>query len=138
MGSLIDKPVVICDIAGVEQSMSETDIYKSREEAPTTSVDPRFRKGRRRRSSSHLQTFEEKDRRRRSKNSGVRRLLHLSRKSENEKIFWWGLLVLVVVLLVSAALWQFWFAERTVRRNPEEDEYRPPAQSIPAADSAAE
>lgn len=102
--------------------MSDTDIYKSREPVhQVSSDDPRFRKGRRRRSSSRL-PFDEHDRKRRSKNSGLRRLLHLSRKSDNEKHFWWGILAVIVVLLVSIAIWQFWYMEYAARKQARQNE----------------
>ncbi len=117
--------------------MSETDIYKNREPIQQTSDDPRFRKGRRRRSSS-LRTFDEHERKRRSKNSGLRRLLHLSRKKGNEKNFWWGVLIVVVVLLVGIGLWQFWYLEHVARKQAKENELYVPIQRIPKAESAAE
>jgi hypothetical protein len=125
-------------IAGMEQSMSKTDIYKSREEVRAPAGDSRVRKGHRRRSSSRLQTFEEQNRKRRSKNSGFRRLLHLMRKSENEKIFWWGLLGTFIVLLIVVAVWQFLYVERAARKNSELNERRPAARSMPGTESAAE
>ncbi len=115
--------------------MSDSDIYKSREPVPqAASDDPRFRKGRRRRSSS-LRTFDEQDRKRRSKNSGLRRLLHLFRKSDNEKHFWWGILAVTVVLLVSIAIWQFLYMEYVARKQARQDERY---ELIHSPESAAE
>jgi hypothetical protein len=117
--------------------MSKTDIYASREQVQQTGNDPRFRKGRRRRSST-LKTFDGQERRRREKNSGFRRLLHLSRKSGNESRFWWGALIVVVVLLAIIGIWQFWYLEYTARKQGLENELYIPIQSIPSADPAPE
>lgn len=121
--------------------MSDNDIYKNREPIQqATSADPRYRKGRRRRSESH-RVFDDKDRKRRSKNSGLRRLLHLSRKADNDKPIWVGMLVVVVVLLIGIALWQFWYVELVARRQTRANEgYAPiqPVESSPPATSAAE
>lgn len=118
--------------------MSQTDIYKKREQVQSTSDDPRFRKGRRKRRSSSLRTFDKHDRNRRSKNSGLRRILHLSRKSENEKVIWWGLLIAIVVLLSLIGIWQFWYLDYVARKQSLENETFAPTYSIPQADSAAE
>jgi ATP-dependent Zn protease len=92
--------------------MSETDIYKNREQVTQASDDPRFRKQKkRRRRSSGRRAFDEHDHRRRSKNSGFRRLLHLSRKSGNEKSFWMSILIAIVILLTLIGIWQFWYME---------------------------
>ena len=121
--------------------MSDTDIYKNREPIKqATSADPRYRKGRRRRSASY-RVFDDKDRKRRSKNTGLRRLLHLSRKSENDKPIWIGMLVVVVVLLVGIALWQFWYIELAARRQSRANEHyvpTPSSDSTQPVHSAAE
>lgn len=120
--------------------MSDTDIYKQREQAGLTKDDPRFRQGRRKRRSQSSRPFDDKERRRRSKNSGLRRLLHLSRKSENEKYFWWGLLIAIVVILAVVGIWQFWLLDVLARWDSgESGAYVPVSQeqsaNLPAEES---
>lgn len=119
------------------KDMSKTDIYANREQVQQTPVDPRFRKGRRRR-SSNPRTFDEHERRRRGKNSGFRRLQHLFRKSDNEKRIWWGALVVIVILLAVIGLWQFLYVEHVAREQSRKNEMYIPAQKIPATESAPE
>jgi hypothetical protein len=113
--------------------MSDTDIYKSHEPAQNGVVNPRSRKGRRRRSSSHSTFDETGERRRRSKNSGIRRLLHLSRKSSNEKSFWWGLLGITVAVLLVIAVWQFLYLEHVARDEAHMDEQYVPIRTSESA-----
>ncbi|RKX47229.1 MAG: hypothetical protein DRP64_01635 [Verrucomicrobia bacterium] len=115
--------------------MSDTDIYKSREQSPNTSTASRS--GKRRRSSSR-HPFDEKDRRRRSKNSGLRRFLHLYRKGENEKHFWRGLLVATVVIMALIAIWQFWYLERVAREQSRQGDMYIPIQEQSQDASPAE
>jgi len=115
--------------------MSDTDIYKSREQSQHTSNASRS--GRRRRSSSH-HPFDEKDRRRRSKNSGLRRFLHLYRKGENEKHFWRGLLVAIVVIMILIAIWQFWYMEHVAREQSRQGDMYIPIQEQSQAASPTE
>ncbi len=117
--------------------MSQTDIYKNKEQVQSTSDGSRFRKGRRKHRTSTLRTLDNHDRKRRSRNSGLRRFLHLSRKSENEKAIWWGLLVVVVILLLLSALWQFGYLEYVARKQSIENElFAAPVDTIPKADVA--
>jgi hypothetical protein len=125
------------DMEARDMSKTKTDIYASREQVQQTADDPRFRKGRRHRSSS-LRTFDEHERRRRGKNAGFRRLLHLSRKSDNEKRIWWGALVVIVVLLAVIGLWQFLYVEHVARKQSRKNEMYIPVQNIPAAESTPE
>ena len=118
-------------------SKTKTDIYASREQVPQTTDDPRFRKGRRHRTSS-LRTFDEHERRRRGKNAGIRRLLHLFRKTDNEKRIWWGALVVTVVILAVIGLWQFLYLEHVARKQSRKNEMYIPVQNIPAAESIPE
>jgi len=120
------------------KNMSETDIYKNREEDRSGPSAPHPSKRRRRRSASRQLFDDTGNRRRRSKNSGSRRLLHLFRKGKNEKKFWWGLLVAVVVALCLIAIWQFFYLERAAREQSKKDEMYVPLYGLPQTDSAAE
>ncbi len=115
--------------------MSDTDIYKNRQQMPLAGTKPK----RRRRRSSNSEVFDETgNRRRRSKNSGFRRLLHLLRKPENERRFWWGLLIWTVVVLAFVAIWQFWYLEHVARKQAKQSEMQMPLHEPPQTDSAAE
>ena len=117
--------------------MSETDIYKNKEQVQSTSGNPRSRNRRRKHRTSALQTFDKHDRKRRSTNAGFRRFLHLFRKSENEKVIWWSLLITIVSVLVLIAIWQFVYLEYAARKQSTENELSaPPADTIPTADVA--
>ncbi len=118
--------------------MSQTDIYKNREQVQTAPTAPHTRKGRRRRSASRDPFDETGNRRRRSNNSGLRRLLHLFRKGGNEKKFWWGLLIVTVVVLAFIAIWQFWYLEHIALKQSRENEMYVPIQDQSWTDSAAE
>ncbi|MEN7973412.1 MAG: hypothetical protein ABFR47_06220 [Verrucomicrobiota bacterium] len=113
--------------------MSDTDIYKSKKQAPVAPTKPR-----RRRSSSNSAFDETGNRRRRSKNSGVRRLLHLMRKSDNEKEFWLTVLIAIVVILSLLAIWQFWYLEHVARGQSRLDEMNLPTSHQSQTESAVE
>lgn len=118
--------------------MSETDIYKNKEQDRSGPSAPHPAKRRRRRSSSHQLFDDTGNRRRRSKNSGFRRLLHLSRKGKNEKKFWWGLLIATVVVLCFIAIWQFYYLEKVAREQSKQEEMRVMPYRLNRPDSAAE
>ena len=120
----------------LEKNMSDTDIYKGREQDRTAPPAPN--PGRRRRRSNRQLFDDTGDRKRRRKNSGFRRLLHLSRKGENEKRFWWGLLVVVAVALSLIGIWQFWYREQVAREQAKQNEMYVPLQSLQQPDSATE
>ncbi len=117
--------------------MSETDIYKNREEDRSGPSAPHPSK-RRRRSASRQLFDDTGNRHRRSKNSGFRRLLHISRKGKNEKRFWWGLLIATVVVLCIIAIWQFFYLEKVAREQAKRDEMRVMPYSLNQPESAAE
>ena len=118
--------------------MSQTDIYKNKEQVQSTSDGSQSRKGRRKHRTSTPRTFDNHDRKRRSKNSGLRRFLHLFRKSENERAIWWGLLIVVVILLLLSAIWQFGYIEYVARQQSIENElFAEPVENIPKADDSA-
>ena len=115
--------------------MSDTDIYKNREQMPYGVKRPR-RSTRRRRSNSQ-QAFDDHSRKRRSSNSGLRRLLHLYRKKENEKVVWWSVLVSAVVVLALVAIWQFWIRELMIGSQNEQAQFIQYHTDAPEASASA-
>lgn len=112
--------------------MSDTDIYKKREQMPYSNRSPK-KSRRRRRSSGNERAFDDHSRKRRSKNSGLRRILHLYRKKENEKVFWWTLLSSIVVILLLLGIWQFGIQEYKIRQLEKHDDYRQYQVPLPTA-----
>ena len=114
--------------------MSDTDIYKNREQMPYSNRGPKNAR-KRRRSSKESRAFDDHSRKRRSKNSGVRRWLHLYRKKDNEKVFWWVVLGGIVVIMVLLAVWQFGIREYMIRQQEQHDDYSQYQEPLPGVDN---